>query len=120
MNTRDCNGKPEGIMVQTRLVRITVVVLNYLLVASAPWAQVATGGIAGVVKDTSGGVLPGVTVEAASPALIEKVRTGVSDGVGRDNIASLHPGTYTRPFTVAGVNHRKRHRTPLATGVTTR
>ena len=45
--------------------------------------SVASGSIAGVVKDDSGGVLPGVTVEAASPALIEKVRTAVTDAAGR-------------------------------------
>ena len=105
-------------MVQTRLVRVTVVVLTYLLVASAAWAQVATGGIAGVVKDTSGGVLPGVTVEAASPALIEKVRTVVSDSVGRYNIASLQPGTYTVTFTLAGFNTLKRDGIVLTAGFT--
>src|SRR5207247_4908588 len=118
MNTRDCNGKPEGIMVQRSLVRVSVVVLTYLLVASGAWAQVATGGIAGVVKDTSGGVLPGVTVEAASPALIEKVRTVVSDSVGRYNIASLQPGTYTVTFTLAGFNTLKRDGIVLTAGFT--
>lgn len=50
------------------------------LVPAGAWAQAS---ITGVVKDTSGGVLPGVTVEAASPALIEKTRTVVSDGTGQ-------------------------------------
>ena len=57
-------------------------------------------GIAGVVRDTSGAVLPGVTVEAASPALIEKVRTVVTDGEGRYNIVDLRPGTYVVTFTL--------------------
>ena len=63
------------------------------VVASDARAQQASG-IAGVVRDTSGAVLPGVTVEAASPALIEKVRTVVTDDQGRYNIVDLRPGTY--------------------------
>jgi hypothetical protein len=55
----------------------------------------AQASIAGVVRDTSGAVLPGVTVEASSPALIEKVRAGVSDGSGQYRIENLRPGTYT-------------------------
>lgn len=51
-------------------------------------------GIAGVVRDTSGSVLPGVTVEASSSALIEKVRTVVTDEQGRYSIVDLRPGTY--------------------------
>src|SRR4029453_9097699 len=70
-------------------------------------AQQASG-IAGVVRDTSGGVLPGVTVEAASPALIEKVRTATTDGEGRYNIVDLRPGTYTVTFTLTGFNTFKR------------
>jgi hypothetical protein len=57
-----------------------------------------------VVQDTSGGVLPGVSVEAASPALIEKVRTAVSDGTGQYRIVDLRPGTYTVTFTLTGFN----------------
>ena len=105
-------------MAQIRLVRVSVVVLVYLLLASAAWAQVATGGIAGVVRDTSGGVLPGVTVEAASPALIEKVRTVVSDDEGRYNIVALQPGTYTVTFTLAGFNTLRREGIVLTAGFT--
>ena len=65
------------------MVRMRVMVLTCCaLLPAAARAQQASG-IAGVVRDTSGAVLPGVTVEAASPALIEKVRTVVSDGEGR-------------------------------------
>src|SRR5580765_2516143 len=64
--------------------------------------------IAGVVRDASGGVMPGVTVEAASPALIEKVRTVVSDGDGQYKIINLTPGTYSVTFTLAGFNTVKR------------
>ena len=52
-----------------------LLVLACMLLSSTVWAQQSTSGIAGVAKDTSGAVLPGVTVEASSPALIEKVRT---------------------------------------------
>ena len=66
---------------------------------SVAWAQAT---IAGVVQDASGGVLPGVAVEAASPALIEKVRTTVTDGTGRYRIEDLRPGTYSVTFTLPG------------------
>ena len=58
--------------------------------------------IAGVVRDASGAVLPGVTVEAASPALIEKVRTAVSDGTGQYRIENLTPGTYKITYSLPG------------------
>ena len=56
----------------------------------------------GLVTDESGGALPGVTVEVASPVLIEKVRTAVTDGTGRYTIVDLRPGTYKLTFTLAG------------------
>src|SRR5437763_657655 len=74
--------------------------------ASAAVAQ--TGSIAGQVKDTSGAVLPGVTVEASSPVLIEKVRTATADGQGNYKIIDLRPGTYTVTFTLPGFNTLKR------------
>lgn len=67
-----------------------------MLLASAvviPAIASAQGSIIGVVRDTSGAVLPGVTVEAASPALIEKVRAAVTDGSGQYQIVALPPGT---------------------------
>src|SRR5687768_7083310 len=70
--------------------------------------------IAGVVRDTSGAVLPGVTVEAASPALIEKVRTVVSDGGGQYRIVDLRPGAYTVTFTLPGFNTFRREGIELA------
>src|SRR5579862_6999048 len=76
-----------------------------LLVPRATWAQ---SGIAGVVKDTSGAVLPGVTVEAASPALIEKVRTVVTDSDGSYKILDLRPGAYSVTFSLAGFSTVKR------------
>lgn len=62
----------------------------------------AQSAIAGVVRDTSGAVLPGVTVEAASPALIEKVRTVNTDAEGLYRVIDLRPGTYTVTFTLPG------------------
>ena len=70
--------------------------------AATASAQGQTGSIAGVVKDSSGGLLPGVTVEAASPVLIEKVRSAVTDGQGQYQIVDLRPGTYTVNFSLAG------------------
>jgi hypothetical protein len=64
--------------------------------------------ISGVVKDASGAVLPGVTVEASSPVLIEKVRTAVSDDAGRYRIVQLRPGIYVVTFTLAGFSPFKR------------
>jgi hypothetical protein len=76
-----------------------------VLVPSVVYAQAS---IAGVVKDASGGVLPGVTVEAASPALIEKVRSVVTDASGQYRIVDLRPGTYSVTFTLTGFSVVKR------------
>jgi hypothetical protein len=77
-----------------------------LLVPAALYAQQAT--ITGVVKDASGAVLPGVSVEAASPVLTEKVRSVVTDGTGQYRIVSLPPGTYTVTVTLQGFNTVRR------------
>ena len=66
-----------------------------LVLALLPRAASAQSTIAGLVSDTTGAVLPGVTVEAASPALIEKVRTTVSDAEGRYTIVDVRPGVYS-------------------------
>ncbi len=89
-----------------------------LLVLAAPSAARAQSAIAGVVKDVSGGVLPGVTVEAASDVLIEKVRTAVTDGSGLYNIQNLRPGTYTVTFTLTGFQSTKREGLELPGGFT--
>jgi Carboxypeptidase regulatory-like domain len=73
-----------------------------------PVAAFAQASIAGVVKDASGAVLPGVTVEAASPALIEKVRVAATDGSGQYTIVDLRPGTYAVTFTLPGFSTVKR------------
>src|SRR4029450_23311 len=71
-------------------------------VVLAPHSAFAQASIVGAVKDSSGAVLPGVTVEATSPALIEKVRSAATDGTGRYRIENLQPGTYTVTFTLPG------------------
>jgi len=88
-----------------------------LLLPPGAGAQQASG-IAGEVKDTSGAVLPGVTVEAASPALIEKVRTAVTDGAGRYNIVDLRPGTYVVTFSLPGFKTVRREGIVLTAGFT--
>jgi hypothetical protein len=68
----------------------------------APSLVYGQAAIAGTVRDTSGALLPGVTVEASSPALIEKVRTAVTDGTGQYRIEDLRPGVYTVRFVLTG------------------
>ena len=67
-----------------------------------PAVSFAQSSIAGVVTDASNAVLPGVTVEASSPALIEKVRTVITDGSGRFQLVDLRPGLYNVTFTLPG------------------
>src|SRR5215218_925095 len=76
-----------------------LIVLAFLLAPASVFAQAT---LTGTVRDASGGVLPGVTVEAASPALIEKTREAVTDGSGQYRIIDLRPGTYTLTFTLPG------------------
>jgi hypothetical protein len=75
-------------------------------------------GLAGVVKDTSGAVLPGVTVEAASPALIEKVRSVITDDQGQYKVIDLRPGSYVVTFSLAGFTGIKREGIELPAGFT--
>jgi hypothetical protein len=81
--------------------RTRSILISFLLVA-APTVVYAQASITGMVRDTSGAVLPGVTVEAGSPALIEKVRSVVTDGTGQYRIENLRPGPYTVTFTLPG------------------
>ena len=82
-----------------------------LLRASVAYAQAS---IVGVVVDPSGAVLPRVTVEAASPALIEKVRAVTTDGAGRYHVVDLRPGTYAVSFTLRGFKTFRRERIELS------
>src|SRR5258708_7081010 len=79
-----------------------------LAVVAAPTLAFAQASINGLVKHSSGAVLPGVTVEASSPALIEKVRSAVTDGTGLYHIENLRPGTYSITFTLTGFSTVKR------------
>ena len=90
----------------------------FVLPSLAAAQSASSGSIAGVVKDTSGSVLPGVTVEAASPVLIEKVRSVVTDDQGNYKIVGLRPGNYTVTFTLPGFSTFKREGLDLSTGFT--
>ncbi|MGH6783336.1 MAG: carboxypeptidase-like regulatory domain-containing protein, partial [Sphingomicrobium sp.] len=85
--------------------RSAVLLVVVVLLPAAAFAQAA---ITGVVKDASGLVLPGVTVEAASPVLIEKVRSVVTDDTGEYRIVDLRPGSYSLTFTLPGFSTVKR------------
>jgi hypothetical protein len=84
----------------------TLILLAFALLL--PRMALAQASITGVVKDASGGVLPGVSVEASSPALIEKTRSAVTDGTGQYRIEDLRPGTYTITVTLQGFSTYKR------------
>ena len=81
--------------------------VGFLVMPAVAPAQVL-GAIAGTVRDGSGAVLPGVMIEASSPALIEKVRTAVTDGSGQYRIVNLPPGAYAVTFVLPGFNTVKR------------
>src|SRR5262245_49442525 len=82
-----------------RITRTLLAFAGAMLLSSVAYAQ---SSIVGVVRDTSGASMPGVTVEAASDVLVEKVNAGVTDGDGAYRIADLRPGTYTVTFTLPG------------------
>lgn len=81
-------------------------------------AQLGAGSIAGVVRDATGSVLPGVTVDVSSPALIEKTRTVVTDGNGLYRVVDLRPGLYAVAFTLAGFNTVRREGIELVANFT--
>src|SRR5436309_1308753 len=90
-----------------RLFRSSTILLAAVLTL-VPSAVRAQSTISGLVTDTTGAVLPGVSVEAASPALIEKTRTGQTDAQGRYSIVDLRPGIYSVTFTLSGFTTVKR------------
>src|SRR5919108_3842464 len=85
--------------------------LGLLIVPSLVYAQAS---ITGVVRDTSGAVLPGVNVDASSPALIEKVRSVTTNGSGQYRIENLRPGVYTVTFGLAGFSTIRREAVELS------
>src|SRR5690348_14259294 len=82
-----------------RLPGLFLLLAGFLLLPSLAHAQAT---LSGTVRDSSGAVLPGVTVEASSPALIEKSRTTVTDGTGQYRLTELRPGRYTLNFSLNG------------------
>ena len=86
----------------------------FVVVGFCPSLLYAQGSLTGTVKDNTGAVVPGVTVEASSPALIEKVRSAVTDGTGQYRIVDLRPGTYTVTFALTGFGSVKREGVELA------
>jgi hypothetical protein len=88
-------------------------IASVILLPSLAFAQAT---LTGTIRDASGAVLPGVTVEVASPVLIEKVRTATSDGAGLYRLAELLPGTYSITYTLPGFTTVKREAVEI-TGV---
>src|SRR5262245_39070432 len=105
MSRRD-SASDSGKEMAMRALRCILFVLSGVTIL--PAAAYAQASIAGVVKDASAAVLPGVTVEASSPALIEKVRSAVTDGTGEYRIVNLRPGIYTVTFSLTGFSTIKR------------
>jgi len=97
---------------------IAILLATIFVLMPALAAAQGASGIAGVVKDSSGGVLPGVTVEASSPALIEKVRSVVTDEQGQYKIVGLLPGIYAVTFALPGFSTFKREGVELPTSFT--
>jgi hypothetical protein len=91
-----------------------VLLIGALAVPAPARAQGEGASIVGQVQDSSGAVIPGVTVEAASPALIERVRSAVTDDAGRYTIVNLRPGTYVVTFALPGFNTVRREGIVLA------
>src|SRR5262245_41598268 len=99
--------------------RLRVVVLACMtLIPASVSAQQTAAVIAGVVRDGTGGVLPGVTGEVASPALIEKVRVGSTGPDGQYRVVELRPGEYSVTFTLAGFGKLVRENVQLTSGFT--
>ena len=88
-----------------------------VLVAAAPFPASAQSAMSGVVTDSSGGVLPGVLVEASSPVLIEKLRTAVTDAQGRYSLVDLRPGRYTVTFMLSGFTSLRREGVEVSSNV---
>ena len=97
------------------LMKVMAFVAAIVVLPAAAYAQAS---ITGAVKDSSGAVLPGVTVEASSPALIEKTRVVATDDTGQYRIIDLEPGRYALTFSLNGFSTVKRENIELAGSVT--
>src|SRR5438105_9382544 len=94
-----------GSVKRVRLRQAAAAIAVIVLIPTAAWAQAS---LAGVARDTSGAILPGVTVEAASPALIEKVRSVTTDATGQYKVVDLRPGALTLTYALTGFSTIKR------------
>ena len=110
-------GLKSGLKSGLKRMRVYLAPVLCLLFASTTFAQ-NLGGIAGAVKDAAGMPVAGVTVEAASPVLIERVRTVVTDGNGQYKILDLVPGTYSVTFKAAGFTTLRNEGVDLPSGFT--
>src|SRR5262245_3164514 len=97
-----------------RHLTIALVACGVCLILASPAS--AQSAIAGVVRDTTGAVLPGVVVEATSPALIERVRTTVTSEAGQYRLVDLRPGLYRVSFALTGFNTIVRENIVLEAG----
>ena len=97
--------------------RVVVAFASFVILPATVFAQAS---LSGFIKDTSGGVLPGVSVEASSPVLIEKVRTGISDSTGLYRIPDLPPGIYKVTCTACEnvyCEHQKQQTREIGSGI---
>src|SRR5215510_9837079 len=106
-------GQSDKARTRLKFIRAILVLVTLLIIPAMAHAQ-AAASIVGAVRDSSGAVLPGVTIEASSPVLIEKTRSAVSNESGRYSIEGLKPGSYTVTFTLPGFTSVKREGIELA------
>jgi hypothetical protein len=102
----------------SRCVRVTIAVAAFLILLPVAALAQQGGNIAGTVRDAQGAVMPGVLVEATSPALIEKVRSATTDESGQYRITNLPVGTYSVSFTLEGFTKQQRNDVVLTTSFT--
>src|SRR5687767_9961043 len=118
MRTRGTGEEIHDAVGEVRMKGLARQIFFVIVSSIAATTVVEAQTIAGTVTDPTGAVMPGVTVEAGSPALIEKTRTVVTDGAGQYRIVSLSPGVYTVTFTLAGFNTLIREAIELTTDFT--
>src|SRR5499426_426742 len=117
-NVRTFLGRESGMRRSRRISFAIAVFVSVLCLTGLTSKSLAQSTLTGVVKDESGAVLPGVTIEAGSPALIERARTVVSDESGTYKIIDLRPGSYTLTFSLPGFKTYKREEIELVSNFT--